>query len=107
MNETTQVRRNREAIADLLSWPVERVTYDRVTRRYTATPPPHSMTTEEAYRLVIADQRESYPEMTEDEAIQHVFETISLDDVNTYGAIAPHDDDPIAEAYRIVLTHER
>lgn len=49
----------------------------------------------EAEALVIADVRESHPDMTKSEALQHAFDTV--DPSSIYG------DDPVATAYRLLL----
>ena len=58
----------------------------------TTTP---KLTEAEAIKLVADDVRESYPELTDEQAIEHVRNTVFLDDV--YG------DDDLAQAYRLVL----
>lgn len=46
--------------------------------------------------LVVEDVRQSYPHFTEAQAITHAWQTVDRDDLDG--------DDPIAEAYRRVLT---
>lgn len=53
------------------------------------------MDVQTAKRIVADDQRQSYPEMTDAEAIQHARNVVNPDEIN--------DDDPTARAYRIVL----
>ena len=49
----------------------------------------------EAYDVVIDDVHKSYPDMTPAQAVSHVYNTIDPDSLN--------EDDPSAEAYRLVL----
>lgn len=51
-----------------------------------------------AVDLVVADQRRSYPDMSEVEAVEHVRNTIALEDVYD-----DHPGDRLAAAYRIVI----
>lgn len=53
------------------------------------------MTNDEAIKMVADDTRNSYPELTDDEAIEHVRNTVHLDNVDG--------DDELAMAYRFVL----
>lgn len=61
-----------------------------------------------ARRLVANDQRESYPDMTDDEAIAHVVNTICLPGEEAPGAYPLTDyGDELTEAYRVVLSEGR
>lgn len=60
------------------------------------------MNIEQAIWLVVEDQRQSYPEMTSDEAVAHARNTVSLEPA--VGACVLYDDGTETyEAYRIVL----
>lgn len=54
------------------------------------------MTLTQARQIVANDTRESYPEMTDEQAVAHAVNTIHPDEIDG-------DDDPISEAYRLVL----
>jgi len=53
------------------------------------------MTNDEATKMVADDTRNSYPELTDEQAVEHVQNTVRLEDVDG--------DDELAQAYRFVL----
>ena len=58
----------------------------------------------EAYALVVADVRESYPEMSWDEAASHAYDTVTLVSPAPVGATTlDHDGSRLAWAYQIFL----
>lgn len=63
-----------------------------------------SISCSDAVAMVVADVRESYPEISETDAIEHVLDTVTLNG-NVPGAEEFFDyGDELSEAYKVVLT---
>lgn len=67
-----------------------------------------SLTFADAVRMVAADQRASWPDMSDAEAVFHVRDTMRLPEEPPVMGAYPMDDDgtPLARAYRVVLASQ-
>ncbi len=54
---------------------------------------------EQARKLVADDVRQSYPDLDDDDAIDHVLNTIDVQDIDLDGT-------PVSAAYLLVIAHD-